>query len=241
MAKRSPPVQPSPVTSKKLKAQQPTLASLFNPPPKSRSSEDRDRTLEGRERLAQEDSDAKLARELAKREGIDLGALRREEKRRESSRVKEEVLDDSDDSDCVIMDAVPTASTSRSAVASSSASGGAGPSTPRNTSSNSTIAFFSPTKALSTPTGPPHAGRSLDTSIYSFSPTFDVDTSSWRDGKIPFAFLVDAFVLISATKSRLTILRVLTNLLRVVVELDPASLLRKSIVLPLDSHLTQFF
>jgi hypothetical protein len=239
MAKRSPPLQPSPATGKRLKSQQPALASLFNPPPKSRSSEDKDRTLKGKQRLTQEDSDAAFARELAHREGIDVGALRREEKQRESSQVKVELLDDSDDSDCMIMDAEPTASTSKSAVVSTSASGGAGPSTPRKTSSTSTLAFFSPTKALPTPAGPLHAGRSLDTSIYSFSPTSDVDSSSWTDGRIPFAFLVDAFVLISATKSRLTIVRVLTNLLRVVVELDPASLLRKSIVLRSDSHLTR--
>ncbi|KAK4051805.1 hypothetical protein OIV83_002510 [Microbotryomycetes sp. JL201] len=66
--------------------------------------------------------------------------------------------------------------------------------------------------------------KSLDTSVYEFNPSTDVDTSDWPQGRVPYSFLTDAFVLISSTKSRLLISRVLTNLLRTTIELDPQSL-----------------
>lgn len=68
------------------------------------------------------------------------------------------------------------------------------------------------------------ATKPLDTSVYEFNPVTDVDTSLWPGGRMPYSFLTSAFVIVSATKSRLIISRVLTNLLRAAIELDPASL-----------------
>ncbi len=73
----------------------------------------------------------------------------------------------------------------------------------------------------------------LGDDIFVFDP-LDVDTSSWptavgRDGQLapttPYALLTQAFVLISATRSRLAITTLLTNLLRTVRAHDPDSLL----------------
>lgn len=63
----------------------------------------------------------------------------------------------------------------------------------------------------------------LDTSLFSFHPSTDVSFSP--HARVPFSFFTDALVLISSTKSRLYIQLVLTNLLRTVIEHDPASLL----------------
>lgn len=66
----------------------------------------------------------------------------------------------------------------------------------------------------------------LDVDILAFQPSRDVSTAQWPGGRMPYAFLVhSAFVPISATRSRLAIVRILTNLLRAIIELDPASLL----------------
>ncbi|KWU43593.1 ATP-dependent DNA ligase, partial [Rhodotorula sp. JG-1b] len=62
----------------------------------------------------------------------------------------------------------------------------------------------------------------LDTSLFSFHPLTDISFSPHV--RVPFSFFTDALVLISSTKSRLYIQLVLTNLLRTVIEHDPASL-----------------
>lgn len=62
----------------------------------------------------------------------------------------------------------------------------------------------------------------LDTSLFSFHPLTDISFSP--HARVPFSFFTDALVLISSTKSRLYIQLVLTNLLRTVIEHDPASL-----------------
>ncbi|GAA5967523.1 hypothetical protein JCM8115_004075 [Rhodotorula mucilaginosa] len=62
----------------------------------------------------------------------------------------------------------------------------------------------------------------LDTSLFSFHPLTDISFSP--HARVPFNFFTDALVLISSTKSRLYIQLVLTNLLRTVIERDPASL-----------------
>ncbi|SCV74165.1 BQ2448_6597 [Microbotryum intermedium] len=72
--------------------------------------------------------------------------------------------------------------------------------------------------------GPTGVVLPLDTSIFTFDPSSNVDISSWSTGRIPYSYLAAAFALISTTKSRLFISRVLTNLFRVAVELDPESL-----------------
>jgi hypothetical protein len=62
----------------------------------------------------------------------------------------------------------------------------------------------------------------LDTSLFSFHPLTDIAFAPHV--RVPFSFFTDALVLISSTKSRLYIQLVLTNLLRTVIERDPASL-----------------
>ena len=59
----------------------------------------------------------------------------------------------------------------------------------------------------------------LDLDIFAFQPSRDVDTTGWprsRQGtadnlQVPYAFLTASFVLISATRSRLKIVTILTN------------------------------
>lgn len=66
----------------------------------------------------------------------------------------------------------------------------------------------------------------LEKDIFEFDPKQDISTDTWprtQAGKIhiPYSFLVAAFVLISATRSRLIIVTVMTNTLRTIVEYDP--------------------
>lgn len=67
----------------------------------------------------------------------------------------------------------------------------------------------------------------LDKDIFNFNPLIDIDSSSWpKSGQeIPYSFLTAAFVLISATRSRLIIVTVLTNTLRTIVAYQPQVLL----------------
>ncbi|GAA5976630.1 hypothetical protein JCM10908_005575 [Rhodotorula pacifica] len=93
-------------------------------------------------------------------------------------------------------------------------------------SPSKSIAIFD--TAAATATGSSTASSSstsnlpLDTSLFSFHPSQDISFSP--HARIPFSFFTDALVLISSTKSRLYIQLVLTNLLRTVIEHDPASL-----------------
>lgn len=65
------------------------------------------------------------------------------------------------------------------------------------------------------------ASQSIDTPLFSFAP----DPSFFKPHlRTPFSYLTSALVLLSATKSRLLIQQVLTNLLRTVIELDPNTL-----------------
>lgn len=69
----------------------------------------------------------------------------------------------------------------------------------------------------------------LEKDIFEFDPKTDISTETWprtQAGKLhtPYSFLVAAFVLISATRSRLIIVTVLTNTLRTIVEYDPEAL-----------------
>lgn len=76
----------------------------------------------------------------------------------------------------------------------------------------------------------------LDIDIFAFDPASHVSTQTWprnpSTGKvhIPYSFLVAAFVLISATRARLTIVTVLTNTLRTIVEYQP-EILRETVYL----------
>lgn len=69
----------------------------------------------------------------------------------------------------------------------------------------------------------------LEKDIFEFDPKNDISTDTWprtQAAKLhtPYSFLVAAFVLISATRSRLIIVTVLTNTLRTIVEFDPEAL-----------------
>ena len=103
--------------------------------------------------------------------------------------------------------------------------------TPTASPAKASGSSFFASNSKGTPIGAPVASTSklvatkpLDTSVYEFNPSTDVDTSLWPNGRMPYSFLTQAFVIVSATKSRLIISRVLTNLLRTAVELDPTSL-----------------
>ncbi|CDZ96226.1 dna ligase [Phaffia rhodozyma] len=66
----------------------------------------------------------------------------------------------------------------------------------------------------------------LDVDPLLFDPATAVDTSSWPDGRLTYCFIVQtAFVPIASTTKRLAIVRMLTNLLRVITLHDPRSLL----------------
>lgn len=69
----------------------------------------------------------------------------------------------------------------------------------------------------------------LEKDIFEFDPKNDISTETWprtQAGKLhtPYSFLVAAFVIISATRSRLIIVTVMTNTLRTIVEYDPQAL-----------------
>lgn len=150
--------------------------------------------------------------------------------------------DDSDDDDIVVLEA-PKASTSKQTIITKTSpkaplasifapkpkvehKAKASPSqaplrpsvTPSKPSTGSFFASPSSSSSFSLPDKP------LDTSIYSFDPRRDVNSSAWPGGRVPYSYLTTAFVLVSSTKSRIAILTVLTNLFRVCIELDPASL-----------------
>lgn len=65
------------------------------------------------------------------------------------------------------------------------------------------------------------SSQPLDTPLFSFTPHPAYFSPHTRT---PFSYLTSALLLLSSTKSRLLIQQVLTNLLRTVIELDPASL-----------------
>ncbi|GAA6055970.1 hypothetical protein JCM3770_000754 [Rhodotorula araucariae] len=94
------------------------------------------------------------------------------------------------------------------------------PSPSKNISIFDTSAAASNAQATSASAIP---AKSLDTPLFSFSPSADVSFAP--HDRTPFGFLTGALVLMSGTKSRLAIQLVLTNLLRAVIEKDPQSLL----------------
>lgn len=233
MAKRT--ASTAGTTPKRVKLdQQASLSSFFSPPKP---------IVAGSTSRSFADADAAFARDLAKREGIDLGALRKDGKAREMTRKKGKVVatkqEDSDSDDVIIMESVPTskvpeASTSKLPAPTSSVKLEVSP-PPKPTiaalgfflKSRSAASSSTTSSSSTVNTASSILSKSLDTPLYSFNPKLDVNTSNWPKGRVPYAFLTEAFVLISGTKSRLTIVRVLTNLLRAVIELDPDSLLRE--------------
>ncbi|GAA6028008.1 hypothetical protein JCM8097_001827 [Rhodosporidiobolus ruineniae] len=93
-------------------------------------------------------------------------------------------------------------------------------------SSSSTAATLGPSAAPSSADAT--LQKPLDTPLFSFDPVRDISFPSSDPSSppaIPFSFFTSALLLISSTKSRLTIRLVLTNLLRTVITHNPSALL----------------
>ncbi|KAI5817501.1 hypothetical protein BZA77DRAFT_337815 [Pyronema omphalodes] len=66
----------------------------------------------------------------------------------------------------------------------------------------------------------------LDTDPLSFNPeSYEYLTQSWPNNKAPYALLTHAFVLINSTRSRIKIVDTLVNFFRLLIHLDPESLI----------------
>ncbi|WVQ94526.1 hypothetical protein IAU59_001605 [Kwoniella sp. CBS 9459] len=63
----------------------------------------------------------------------------------------------------------------------------------------------------------------FDTDAFLFRPT-EIDTSMWPKGRLPYSILVGVYVQVSSTRSRLTIVRVLTNFLHLLFHASPIDL-----------------
>ncbi|KAK4685691.1 DNA ligase 1, partial [Tremellales sp. Uapishka_1] len=63
----------------------------------------------------------------------------------------------------------------------------------------------------------------FDTDAFRFRPS-DIDTSHWPKGRLPYSILVGVYVQVSSTRSRLTIVRVLTNFLHLLLHASPLDL-----------------
>jgi DNA ligase-1 len=195
-----------------------------------------------------DDGDAKFARELAEEDGITLEQIKAEEKSREKARKemkKVTAIDESSsDDDMIIIEPTstvfPVASTSKlppittakrpkpvTAPVKQPILSTPPPltSTPRPSPGKPTASFFASPGSIVASSSAARADVSLDTSIFFFDPLTAIDNSSWPAGRLPYSFVVAAFDMIASTKSRLSIVQIMTNLLRVVISLDRASLL----------------
>lgn len=197
---------------------------------------------------SEDGEDAKFAKELAEADGITLEQIKAEEKLRAKARraMKQEIKtvtqeEDSSDDDMIIVEpggriiesmattsraskkvepVKATPSTNAPPLASTSASA------PKLTPSKpATSSFFTSPRSVPLASTSTKPDVSLDTSIYSFDPLTAIDTSSWPSNRLPYSFVVSAFALIAATRSRISITQILTNLLRVVIAFDRRSLL----------------
>ncbi|KAK8861449.1 hypothetical protein IAR55_002268 [Kwoniella newhampshirensis] len=63
----------------------------------------------------------------------------------------------------------------------------------------------------------------FDTDAFLFRPS-EVDVSKWPKGRLPYSILVGVYVQVSSTRSRLTIVRVLTNFLHLLLQASPIDL-----------------
>ncbi|OCF32387.1 DNA ligase 1 [Kwoniella heveanensis BCC8398] len=63
----------------------------------------------------------------------------------------------------------------------------------------------------------------FDTDAFLFRPV-EIDTSKWPKGRLPYSILVGVYVQVSSTRSRLTIVRVLTNFLHLLFHASPIDL-----------------
>ncbi|WRT65596.1 uncharacterized protein IL334_002541 [Kwoniella shivajii] len=63
----------------------------------------------------------------------------------------------------------------------------------------------------------------FDTDAFLFRPS-EVDVTKWPKGRLPYSILVGVYVQVSSTRSRLTIVRVLTNFLHLLLHASPIDL-----------------
>ncbi|WWC68734.1 uncharacterized protein I206_102668 [Kwoniella pini CBS 10737] len=63
----------------------------------------------------------------------------------------------------------------------------------------------------------------FDTDAFLFRPS-EIDTSKWPKGRLPYSILVGVYVQVSSTRSRLLIVRVLTNFLHLLLHASPVDL-----------------
>jgi hypothetical protein len=103
------------------------------------------------------------------------------------------------------------------------------PSTPADPKPNPTSPSPSQTRQPNStaPLAPPESLDTLplDTDPLSFTPSsYEYLTKSWPNNKAPYALLTHAFVLINSTRSRIKIVDTLVNLFRLLIHLDPESL-----------------
>ncbi|KAL7419729.1 hypothetical protein Q5752_005645 [Cryptotrichosporon argae] len=96
------------------------------------------------------------------------------------------------------------------------------PTTPKKELQAKAEAKPSPTKITSTAAEPVEP-IDFDTDPFLFRPTA-VDVSKWPRGRLPYSVLVGVYVQVSSTRSRLLIVRVLTNFLHLVLAVSPLDL-----------------
>jgi DNA ligase-1 len=171
--------------------------------------------------LTQVERDAQLAAELAKSEGIDVEHLRRQDEiyARQLNHGENALPGPSKPSALF-----PKGSTSEQDSDNTRHGPFVSPIGKSKLSSNST---FFPTLSTSSPENVVYP---LDKDVFAFDPSTDIDTRTWprhhrtKAVQIPYSFLTAAFVLISATRSRLLIVTILTNTLRSIIRYQPNAL-----------------
>ncbi|WVW80034.1 hypothetical protein I302_102007 [Kwoniella bestiolae CBS 10118] len=85
--------------------------------------------------------------------------------------------------------------------------------------------LFSPSKSatITSVSADPVDPIDFDTDAFLFRPS-EVDTSKWPKGRLPYSILVGVYVQVSSTRSRLLIVRVLTNFLHLLLKVSPIDL-----------------
>ena len=170
----------------------------------------------------QSELDEEFARALARDEGIDIDQLRRNE---EDEKLAKRMAVDMDQAGKESLPVHPffapiaKGSSSKPKIKHDTPVKIEGhvTATSPSTSANTTpkMAFGS----FAAPIEAPQTSYPLDSDIFAFQPSRDIDITGWpksRQGttetvQIPYAFLTASFVLISATRSRLKIITILTN------------------------------
>ncbi|TYJ59128.1 hypothetical protein B9479_000117 [Cryptococcus floricola] len=82
---------------------------------------------------------------------------------------------------------------------------------------------FSKTPVIASAAGNSDQPLDFDTDSFVFIPS-SIDTSLWPKGRLPYSILVGVYVQVSGTRSRLAIVRILTNFLHLVMHASPVDL-----------------